>query len=66
MPPKRMLGALMLTLGCSWIGTHGKRYFNAAGEDQASVEGLLLETLKVVADSELRQLIEEALIAAQR
>jgi len=46
--------------------THGKRYFNAAGQDQASVEGLLLEALKVVADSELRQQIEEALIATQR
>lgn len=46
--------------------THEKRYFNAAGEDQASVEGLLLEALKVVSDSELRQRIEEALISAKR
>ncbi len=45
---------------------HGKRYFNSAGEDQASVEGLLLEALKVVSDSELLQRIEEALITAQR
>jgi hypothetical protein len=45
--------------------THGKFYFNAAGKDQASVEGLILESLKVVADFELRQRIEEALIAAQ-
>ena len=46
--------------------THEKRYFNAAGKDQASVEGLLLETLKMVVDFELRQRIEEALIATQR
>jgi len=45
---------------------HGKRFFHATGEDAAPVEGLLLESLKVVADSELRQRIEEALIAAQR
>ena len=45
---------------------HGKRYFNSAGEEHASVEGLLLEALKVVSDSELLQRIEEALITAQR
>jgi len=46
--------------------THGKRFFHAVGDDEASVEGLLLEALKAVKDSELRQRIEEALIAAQR
>lgn len=46
--------------------THGKYFFHAVGEDEASVEGLLLEALKAVTDSELRQRIEEALIAKQR
>jgi hypothetical protein len=46
--------------------THGKRFFHAVGEDAAPVEGLLLEALKAVTDSELRQRIEEALIGTQR
>lgn len=45
---------------------HGKRFFNSAGEDHASVEGLLLEALKVVSDSGLLQRIEEAPIAVHR
>jgi hypothetical protein len=44
----------------------GKRYFNSARKDEESVEGLLLECLKVVSDPELRLRIEEALTAAQR
>jgi len=44
----------------------GKRYFNSAGKDEESVEGLLLEALKMVSNSELRQQIEQALTAAQR
>ena len=46
--------------------THGKYFFHAMGEDEAPVEGLLLETLRMVTDSELRRRIEEALIATQR
>jgi hypothetical protein len=45
--------------------THGKFWLDVSGED-VSVESLLLETLKSVADSELRRRIEEALIAKQR
>ena len=37
--------------------THGKRFFHAVGEDEAPVEGLLLEALKAVTDSKLRQRI---------
>lgn len=39
----------------------GKRFFHTMGEDEAPVEGLLLEALKTVTDSELRQQIQEAL-----
>ena len=46
--------------------THGKYFFYAVGEYEAPIEGLLLEVLKAVTDSELRQRIEEALIAKQR
>jgi hypothetical protein len=41
--------------------THGKRWFHTMGEDDAPVEGLLLEVLKTVTDTELRQQIEDAL-----
>jgi hypothetical protein len=44
---------------------HGKRFLYVMGENEAPVEGQLLEALKVVTDSELRQRIEEALIAKQ-
>lgn len=44
---------------------HGKFWFRVLDEE-ASVEGLLLEALKVVADSDLRRRIEEALVARQR
>ena len=46
--------------------THGKRFFHAVGEDEMPVEGLLLDALKAISDSELRRRIEEALIAKQR
>jgi hypothetical protein len=46
--------------------THEKYFFNAMGEDYAPVEGSLLEALKAVTDSNLRRLIEEALIAKQQ
>lgn len=36
------------------------------GEDEASVEGLLLEALKAVTDSKLRKRIGETLVATQR
>jgi hypothetical protein len=41
----------------------GKRFFHAPGQDDSPVEGLLLEVLKTVTDSELRQQIEQTLIA---
>ena len=44
---------------------HGKFWLDVAGDD-VSVESLLLEALKLVADVELRRRIEEALIAKQR
>jgi hypothetical protein len=44
----------------------GKRYFNSARKDEESVEGLLLECLKVVSEPELRHQIEEALIGKRR
>jgi hypothetical protein len=44
----------------------GKRYFNSARKDDESVEGLLLECLKVVSDPGLRHQIEEALIGKRR
>jgi len=46
--------------------THEKFWFHFGGDEDTSVEGLLLEALKLVADSELRRQIEEALIAGQR
>ena len=49
----------------SWY-KQGKYYFHALGEDEAPVEGLLLEALKTVTDSELRRQIQEALMAKQQ
>ena len=47
--------------------THGKFWFHVQGEeDGAPVEGQLLDSLKLIADPDLRKLIEEALIAHQR
>ena len=47
--------------------THGKFWFHVQGEeDDVPVEGLLLDSLKVVADSDLRKRIEEALVARNR
>jgi hypothetical protein len=47
--------------------THGKFWFPVQGEeDGAPVEGLLLDSLKLIADPDLRKRIEEALIAHQR
>ncbi len=46
--------------------THEKFWFNAGGEEEASVEALLLNSLKVVADQELRRRIEETLVVQQR
>jgi hypothetical protein len=40
--------------------THGKFWINVS-DDEVSVESLLLEALKTVADSDLRRRIEEAL-----
>jgi hypothetical protein len=45
--------------------THEKFWFQV-GEDETSVETLLLDSLKVVNDPELRRRIEEALVAQQR
>jgi hypothetical protein len=45
--------------------THGKLWVSVLGDD-AAVESLLLDTLKLVADSDLRRRIEEALVARQR
>ena len=45
--------------------THGKIWFHVGGEE-TSVEWLLLDALKMVADSDLRRRIEEALTAEQR
>jgi hypothetical protein len=45
--------------------THEKYWFSVNDSD-ASVEALLLDSLKVVTDAELRQLIENALVAHQR
>jgi len=46
--------------------THEKFWFHVEGDEDTSVEGLLLEALKLVADPQLRRQIEEALIANQR
>lgn len=45
--------------------THEK-YWISSGDDDVSVETLLLDSLKMVADSNLRRQIEEILIAKQR
>jgi hypothetical protein len=45
--------------------THGKFWTHVAG-DEVSVESLLLEALKTVADLDLRRRIEAALITHQR
>ena len=45
--------------------THEKFWFQV-GEAETSVETLLLDSLKVVNDPELRRRIEEALVAQQR
>jgi len=46
--------------------THGKYWVDGPGEADLSVETLLLDALKTVADHELRGQIEEALTARQR
>ena len=46
--------------------THEKFWFHVEGDEDTSVEGLLLNALKLVADSELRRQIEEGSIAGQR
>ena len=45
--------------------THEKYWFSV-GDDDVSVEALLLDSLKMVADSDLRRQIEETLIADKR
>jgi hypothetical protein len=42
--------------------THGKFWIKGSGDEELSVETLLLDALKTVADPELRGHIEEALI----
>ena len=42
--------------------THGKHFFHAMGQDEAPVEGLLLEALRTITDLELCRQIEEALM----
>jgi hypothetical protein len=46
--------------------THGKYWFSVGDDDDVSVEALLLDSLKVVTDAELRRRIEKALVADQR
>ena len=46
--------------------THGRFWIAGSGEEELSVETLLLDALKTVADSELRGRIEEALMERQR
>ena len=46
--------------------TNGKLWIKGSGEEEVSVETLLLDVLKTVADPELRSRIEEALTARQR
>ena len=41
--------------------THEKHWFHVPGQDDAPVEGHLLEVLKTVTDPELRQQIEQTL-----
>jgi hypothetical protein len=48
-----------------WYG-HGKFWITGSGEDELSVETLLLDALKSVGDPELRGRIEEALVELQR
>lgn len=45
--------------------THGT-FFISSGEDDVSVEFLLLDALKVVSDSELREQVEKALVNRHR
>lgn len=45
---------------------HDKYWIRGSGDDDVPVETLLLDSLKTVADPELRGQIEEALIASQR
>jgi hypothetical protein len=46
--------------------THGKIWITGSGEEEVSVETLLLDALKTISDPELRGQIEEALTARQR
>ena len=46
--------------------THGKFWTHGSGDNDVSVETLLLDSLKVVADVDLRGRIEQALMAKQR
>jgi len=45
--------------------THDKFWINTSGENEVSVESLLLEAVKLVTDADLRQRVEEALVARQ-
>jgi hypothetical protein len=45
--------------------THGKIWITGSGEEEVSVETLLLDALKTISDPELRGQIEEALTARQ-
>ena len=45
--------------------THGKFWIHVSNDDEVSVETLLLEALKMVADADLRRRIEEALVSRQ-
>ena len=42
-----------------------EKYWISSGDDEVSVEALLLDSLKMVADSNLRRQIEETLIVKQ-
>ena len=46
--------------------THGKIWITGSGEEEVSVETLLLDALKTISDPEMRGKIEEALTARQR
>jgi hypothetical protein len=46
--------------------THGKYWISGRGDEDVSVEFLLLEALKAVADADLRLQIEHALVERQR
>jgi hypothetical protein len=45
---------------------HGKFWIDSSGDEELSIETLLLDALKTVADPELRGQIEEALTTRQR